>query len=214
MRTSRIDCGFEVKSLDDDGHIEGHGAVFGNVDFGFDRIEKGAFKEFLKSNDEPVPMLWQHMSSEPIGVWDDLKEDSKGLYMAGQINLEVQKGREARSLTKQGAISGLSIGYRAVDYHYEDEVRVLKKLELHETSLVTFPMNPAARVVSAKNMTRKELETELREQLGLTRYLASRAAWAIRDALAEEEKRDSRDDDSLDEANETAQSILQTLRGN
>ena len=200
MKRIWLDCAFDIKATSDDGRIVGHGAVFGNVDLGFDRIEPGAFKETLKDiGAEPIPMLWQHHSWEPIGVWDDMREDRKGLVVEGQINLDVERGREARSLVRQGAVKGLSIGYWPRDFSYEDDVRVLEKVDLHEVSLATFPMNPEARVAGIKNMTRKELESGLRETLGLSRHLASRVGYAVAKELEHADRRDSRDehDDAL-----------------
>ncbi len=182
----RVDCGLEIKAIEDDGFIQGLGAVFGNVDLGFDRLERGAFAATLKKN-KTVPMLWQHADFEPIGLWTAMAESRNGLVVEGQINLETQKGREARALAKQGAISGLSIGYIPRDFEFEEEVRVLKRVDLLEISMVTFPMNPEARVSSLKNMTRRELEVTLRDELGLSRNLASRAGYAITKILSDEE---------------------------
>lgn len=214
MRTIRIDCGFEIKAINDDGHIEGYASVFGNVDHGFDRVERGAFKDWLADSGGVAPILWQHDAREPIGLWHDMDETRKGLYAVGQLNLsqdsggpDVPEAWKARALAKQGAVTGLSIGYHAVDFRFEDDVRVLEKLAVIETSMVTFPMNPEARVTGAKHMTRKELEHELRDRLGISRHLASRAAYALRDEL----KRDSREDSSIEDS---ANTLLQQLRGN
>ncbi len=179
-----VDCGLEIKQADADGYIEGHGAVFGNVDFGLDRIEPGAFTQTLKGLDS-VPMLWQHFSDEPIGVWEGLSEDKRGLVVKGHINLDTQRGREARSLVKQGAVRGLSIGYIPRDFKYEDDVRVLKVVDLLEVSLATFPMNPEARVAGVKNDTYKVLEGRLREEFGMSRRDANKTARFIR-TLGEE----------------------------
>ncbi len=180
MRRLWLDCGFSIKAATDDGHIEGLGAVFGNVDLGFDRIEHGAFRETLKKLKEGVPMLWQHFSDMPIGLWDSLKESSKGLVVEGDINLDVQQGREARSLVKQGAVKGLSIGYIPRDFEFEDEIRVLKRVDLVEVSLATFPMNPEARVAGVKHATRRELERSLKEDYGLNKRSATHVAAVIR----------------------------------
>lgn len=170
MPKVRVDCYLEIKSLGDDGRIEGHAAVFGNVDLGLDRIERGAFRESLRHL-KKIPMLWQHDTRVPIGVWDDMAEDKRGLRVSGDINLETQAGREARSLAKQGAVTGLSIGYIPRDFHFEDEVRVLKRVDVLETSLVTFPMNPEARVAGIKHASLADFERELRE-MGLSRTAA------------------------------------------
>lgn len=180
MRTLRLDCGFEVKSLDENGRIEGYGSVFGNIDFGYDRIERGAFADWIKAGfDGSLPMLWQHESGDPIGIWDDIGENRKGLKMSGQLNLTKDSGSpdvptawKAMALAKQGAVKGLSIGYRPKEYHFEEEVRVLETVDLVETSMVTFPMNPLARVTAVKYATNRDFIQMLREGLGLSREAA------------------------------------------
>jgi len=96
-------------------------------------------------------MLWQHDPAQPIGIWDEVHEDEKGLYVKGRLLLDVAKGREAAALIEAGAIDGLSIGYRTQKASKNDKgQRLLNELELWEVSLVTFPMLPTARV-SAKS---------------------------------------------------------------
>ena len=92
-------------------------------------------------------MLWQHDPTQPIGVWDEVLEDNKGLWVKGRLLADVAKGREAASLIGAGAIDGLSIGYRTVKARKDGKGgRLLLELELWEVSLVTFPMLPDARV--------------------------------------------------------------------
>ncbi len=102
----------EFKSVKD-GVIEGYGAVFGNVDRGYDVVEPGAFTESLKSGPK-VKMLWQHNPHEPIGVWDEVKEDDQGVWVKGHILADVDEGRKATALVRAGAIDGLSIGYKTL----------------------------------------------------------------------------------------------------
>jgi len=208
-----LDCGLEVKAIGDDGHIEGLGAVFGNVDLGFDRIERGAFRATLRKITEGVPMLWQHFSDKPIGVWDSLKETTKGLAVGGQINLDTQQGREARSLAKQGAVKGLSIGYIPKDFEFEDEVRVLKRVDLVEVSLATFPMNPEARVSGVKHATRRELERSLREDYGLSKRCAKHVAAIIRNEIDGEGDTFPDDDESdIESMSERLKQLAQGLK--
>jgi len=207
-----VDCGFEVKAVGDDGHIEGLGAVFGNIDLGFDRIEKGAFRESIKRINS-IPMLWQHLDDEPIGLWESMSESREGLKVSGQINLDTQRGREARSLTKQGAVQGLSIGYIPKDFEFEDEVRVLKRVDLMEVSLATFPMNPEARIAGVKHLPRKLLERSLREDYGLAKYLATKVAAVIRGAAEDDGMRDSRGRDSRNhESNSDLLPVAEQIR--
>ena len=91
-------------------------------------------------------MLWQHDPTRPIGVWDEVREDGRGLWVKGRLLLEVQAAREAHVLLQAGAIDGLSIGYRTLRSEAKGGRRLLHEIELWEVSLVTFPMLPEARV--------------------------------------------------------------------
>ncbi len=126
--------------------ISGYASLFGKSDQGGDTVEKGAYAASL-SKDRSIKMLWQHDPAQPIGVWDEVREDAKGLWVKGRLLTDVAKGREAASLIGAGAIDGLSIGYRTVKARKDDKGgRLLSELELWEVSLVTFPMLPDARV--------------------------------------------------------------------
>lgn len=143
----------EIKALDDAGTFEGYGAVFGNTDQGGDKIAPGAFVESLakhRREGTTVKMLWAHDPSEPIGVWDDLAEDAKGLWGKGRLVLDVSRAREVHALMKAKAVGGLSIGYQTVESIPEGNARVLKRVSLWEVSPVTFPMNGRARIEAVK----------------------------------------------------------------
>jgi HK97 family phage prohead protease len=133
--------------------IEGYASRFGEVDQGGDLVAAGAYSASLAQLTvcgRAVKMLWQHDPSQPIGIWDEVREDERGLYVKGRLLTEVARAREAATLLAAGAIDGLSIGYRTVRAHKnEDGRRVLAEIDLWEVSLVTFPMLPTARV-SAK----------------------------------------------------------------
>jgi uncharacterized protein len=133
--------------------VSGYASLFGKRDQGGDIVQKGAYGASLKAlaaGGRAVKMLWQHDPTQPIGVWDEVREDANGLWVKGRILTEVEKGREAAALLTAGAIDGLSIGYRTVKAERDGKgQRLLQELELWEVSLVTFPMLPEARV-SAK----------------------------------------------------------------
>jgi HK97 family phage prohead protease len=140
----------EDLALGEGARIEGYASVFGRVDQGGDVVQAGAYRRSLAAlaaEGRAVKMLWQHDPAEPIGVWDEVREDDRGLWVSGRILTEVGRGREAAALIAAGAIDGLSIGYRAVKAgRDEGGRRLLAELELWEVSLVTFPMLPEARV--------------------------------------------------------------------
>ncbi len=155
---ARFGDGITVKG---DHEIEGYASLFGACDQGGDVVTKGAYGASLRTmadEDRSVKMLWQHDPAQPIGVWDEVREDARGLWVKGRLLPEVAKGREAAELIAAGAIDGLSIGYRTVKAKKNDKgQRLLTELELWEVSLVTFPMLPSARVVAkSEDMTLEE----------------------------------------------------------
>ena len=137
------------------GHvISGYASLFGARDQGGDVVQIGAYTASLarlSAAGRGVKMLWQHDPAQPIGVWDEVREDGTGLWVKGRILTAVDKGREAAALLDAGAIDGLSIGYRTLKSTKDaGGARLLTELELWEVSLVTFPMLSEARV-SAKS---------------------------------------------------------------
>jgi Escherichia/Staphylococcus phage prohead protease len=131
-------------------NIAGYASLFGLRDKGGDMVMAGAYKRSLAAlfaAGQLVKMLWQHDPGQPIGVWDEVREDSRGLFVRGRILADVARGREAAALVAAGAIDGLSIGYRTLRAQKgAGGGRALCDLELWEVSLVTFPMLQQARV--------------------------------------------------------------------
>lgn len=157
MTTKTLDFGFELKALSDTGKFSGYGSVFGVKDSYDEIVAPGAFAESLAAQKEAgrLPaLLWQHRSGEPLGVYTDMSEDSIGLKVEGQLALTTTRGAEAYELLKMKAISGLSIGFMTREDNYDrvTGIRTLKKVDLWEVSLVTFPANDAARVQGIKSI--------------------------------------------------------------
>jgi HK97 family phage prohead protease len=140
----------EAIEVKDGTEISGYASLFGDVDQGGDVVEAGAYAASLKAVNaagRSIKMLWQHDPAQPIGIWDEVREDARGLWVKGRLLDSVTKGREAAALIAAGAIDGLSIGYRTVKATKNTKgQRLLSELELWEVSLVTFPMLPSARV--------------------------------------------------------------------
>lgn len=146
----------EIKAVSEDGTFEGYASVFGVVDDWDDVVVAGAFKQSLadhKAAGTMPAMLWQHDSTEPIGVWLEAAEDAKGLKVKGQLALATRRGQEAYALLKMKAIDGLSIGFCTVpgtSTYNDDGVRFVAQVDLWEISLVTFPANKVATVTNVK----------------------------------------------------------------
>jgi len=171
------------------GTVEGYGSVYNVLDRGGDIVMPGAFKASIadwKRRKAMPPMLWQHYSSEPIGVWTDMAEDEKGLKVVGQLVLEVPLAAAARALMAAGAIKGLSIGYETVDYEIDRKtgIRRIKKADLWEISPVTFPMNSDAQITGVKGgFDPRELERSLRSDLNLSGAQAVKAVAIVKQHL-------------------------------
>ncbi len=163
----------------EDGTFEGYASLFNRRDSGNDVVLAGAFRESLQARGaQGIKMLFQHDANQPIGVWRSIKEDARGLFVRGQLMLDVARAREVLSLMRTGALDGLSIGFRTVKGHRDRAtgVRQLEKIDLWEISVVTFPMHPEARIASVKSQpfvgappTERSFERWLTRDAGLTR---------------------------------------------
>ncbi len=185
----------EYKALDDGpvGRFSGYGAVFNNIDAYNERLLPGAFEATLsaaRARGRMPAMLWQHDPRQPIGVWRSMREDDRGLYVEGEL-ADTQQAREAYSLLKLGALSGLSIGFSVVKetMNRDEDVRDLVAVDLWEVSAVTFPANTEARVAQVKftgpAMTIREFERFLRDagsfSASQAKAIAARGFKALRD---------------------------------
>lgn len=188
MKQKRLVSPLTIKSLDDEtGKFSGYGSVFDVVDSYSEVVVRGAFNNSL-TNRKPA-LLWQHNSDQPIGVYDVIREDDKGLYVEGRLLKDtVQQAAEAYALLKAGALSGLSIGFSTLKDAMSDDKRTRRLLEvdLWEISLVTFPANDAARIANVKALDglsvetlhkrKKEIEAALRDagaSDSVARYIAA-----------------------------------------
>ena len=198
FETGELDVSFEVKTAEEDdqqGMFSGYGSIFNNKDLGNDVVMQGAFAQSIgRKGAKAVKLLYQHKQDEPIGVFDEIIEDRRGLKVKGRLAMGTQRGREVYELMKMGALDGLSIGYRVepkgYDYDEKRKRRYLKSVDLMEISAVTFPMNPKARIQAVKGAERtvRDWEQFLRDEGSLSRTEAKAAASAVSKAL---EQRDA-----------------------
>ena len=151
--------------------FEGYASLFNVADGAGDVVAPGAFTRSLRKRPaERVRMLYQHFAHEPIGVWEDIREDARGLYVRGRLIEEVQRGRDVRALIAQGALNGLSIGFRAIRAKQDraSGVRTLLEIELWEISIVTFPMLIGSEVTAIG--TKNALASDLRQASAVFGY--------------------------------------------
>lgn len=166
-----------IKAIGEAGTFSGYGSVWNVVDSYRERVAPNAFADSLAelaAKGRRLPILWQHRTGEPIGVWDVLREDEYGLWGEGSLWLDdAPYARIAHRGMKAGAITGLSIGYWVRDDSFDEttRIRTLKALDLREVSIVTDPANDEARVdvvkqklAAGETITEREFGKILRER--------------------------------------------------
>jgi hypothetical protein len=147
----------DIKALpmvgDESGVAEfsGYASTFGNVDRCGDVMAKGCFGAI---DPKSILMLWNHSTSDLIGGYSEMREDDFGLFVKGEVNLGVQRGKEAAALLKAGHLNKMSIGFNippgGADWA-DSGVRTIKNANLLEVSLVPIPANTRASVLNVKS---------------------------------------------------------------
>lgn len=193
-----LDTPTEFKFSGDSGRFTGYASVIGNVDQGGDVILPGAYREFAKTRDGKVLVLYQHNSQAPVGK-ARVQEDSRGLHVDGELVLDDPTAQRAYTHMKAGLLDAMSIGYDVLPggQTIKDGRRELTALKIYEVSLVTFGMNDQARIEVVKSAMScqhpRELEELLRESLALSGRKAkagANALWPILRGSASEDDDD------------------------
>lgn len=205
MLTKNSGLTLDVKALGDDGRIAGYASAFNVVDSYGEMVLPGAFKASLADSrraKKSIKMLYQHDTYQPIGVWDVVEEDSKGLHVEGRLLKDVSpKAAEVYGLVREAALDELSIGYREIETVKLPNALGLKKLDLREVSIVTFgALGRAAHIDEIKSIldggklpTVREFEGLLRDA-GFSRSKAEAIAAAAKPHLRGEPEGKAEDD--------------------
>jgi len=150
--------------------ISGYASLFGQIDLGGDSVIAGAFSaSILQFENGRLPMLFGHETANPIGVWDRITEDSTGLFVSGRLIAGTEQADRTIRLIREGAISGLSIGYRVrrkltSNHNTSAQGRILTELDLWEVSVVAFPMQRTARITQIDDIPNSNLTSDLQPQ--------------------------------------------------
>ena len=139
----------EFKFTEDSGKFKGYASVFGGVDSYRDTILRGAYLDTLKENGMPK-MFYNHAWDMPIGKYSVVDEDTKGLWVEGELTPGHSRAADVRACMLHQTLDGLSIGgmLRKGDYKDgNDGGRIIHKWTvLKEISPVVFPADGAARI--------------------------------------------------------------------
>jgi len=183
MKTKNITVGLKAAGDDQpEGRFTGYASVFGNKDSYGDVIVRGAFAESLQTygaNGAGIPCYWAHQMSDPlmnIGQTVEAREDDHGLKVDVQLDLDNPNGAYTHKLIQEGRVNQMSFAFDVEDYaiaeseehgHYLE----LRKLKIHEVSVVQVGANQATELLDVKDrLTRLKVgdgEAQLRQAASL-----------------------------------------------
>ena len=163
------------------GIFEGYASVFNNTDSDGDIILPGAFKNALANQSRKVAMFFNHKTWDlPVGKWDSLAEDDKGLYVRGQLTPGHSGATDLKAAMQHGTVDGMSVGFSVTkdDYSLGTSGKIFKNIAaLREISVCTFPANELAGVSAMKSVdgieTIRDVENWLRDSVGLSKSQAA-----------------------------------------
>ncbi len=154
-----LDLSFRFEPSADAAEFSGYAVIWGERNSHGEIVERGAFTKTLAAHrsagTKPV-MFWSHNRDDIIGVWDEIREDEKGLLVRGRLLTEISRGREVHEMMKAGAVNGLSIGFRVPPGGEERRsgIRHLRQIDLVEISVVGLPSAGRARITSVRSSGR------------------------------------------------------------
>ena len=147
----------------EDGQFEAYASIFDNVDAYGDIVRRGAFAETLaewQASELLLPLLFGHEMFDPdynIGHVIEAREDERGLWTRCQIDVEAETGkaRQVYRLVKGRRIGQMSFAYDVLDSGTVmvngERVYELRKLKLHEISVVTIGANQETEILAVKH---------------------------------------------------------------
>ncbi|NGE12100.1 HK97 family phage prohead protease [Klebsiella pneumoniae] len=159
------------------GTFEGYASVFNNTDADGDIILPGAFAGVIANQSRKVAMFFNHQTRAiPVGKWDAMHEDDKGLFVRGQLTPGLSLAEDLKAAMQHGTVEGMSVGFSVGpdDYTVGTSGLIFKNISyLREISVCTFPANELAGVTAMKSIDSiksiRDAEGWLRDSVGLSR---------------------------------------------
>ena len=214
-------CEFKFKG-NKEGEFSGYASVWNGNDLVNDTIEKGAFSGSIEK--QMPKMFFNHDHRfVPVGDWIEAKEDDSGLFVSGKIDMNHRDGPTIYSGLLRKAVDGLSIGFEMNKEDFEtkdDGGRIIKRCDLVEVSIVSFPCDESARIADVKSRfakaeTKRDIERLLRDEFGVTKSVAcaflSHAQRVLAGDLSAAEKRINALEATLQKS-KAVQSIYEKLK--
>lgn len=137
----------EIRAEGDGMTLRGYAAIFNSpsqpLPF-IETIQPGAFRDALKSRND-IKLLWNHDTSIVLGSTRAgtlrMGEDAKGLWVENDLP-NTTAGRDAKISIERGDVNAFSFGFRIPvggDEWVSADQRILKRVNIHEVSIVAFP---------------------------------------------------------------------------
>lgn len=152
---------FDLKGHgEDDGFFiySGYASIYDRVDSDRDVIKPGAFVESIaemQQDGRQLPALWQHRYDMPIGIYKEITETEKGLFVRASLPKDDSfvSGRVMPQLRVK-SVASMSVGFILQEWENDarNEVRNITKGRLMEVSLATFPSNEGAVITEVKSV--------------------------------------------------------------
>jgi HK97 family phage prohead protease len=139
---------FEVRETEQGMTFSGYAAVFNSdsqpLPF-IERIAPGAFRGSLRNRND-IKLLWNHDTGQVLGSTRAgnlrLTEDDRGLYVEATLP-RTTLANDVRELVQTGIVDSMSFGFTVArngdEWSSDGAVRTLKRINLHEVSIVAFP---------------------------------------------------------------------------
>lgn len=162
-------CNYEFRAEGEEGIFSGYICLWDQIDSYRTKFAKGAFAKTIKNNFEKIKVFYDH--EKLIGKPLEMREDEKGVFVRGQVNLNTTAGSDVWQFLKDGTLDGLSFRFRATrPDKFENGVRVIQEVEVREFGPVNFQAGERSLITELRaatfdqNLTARQLRDE-RHQL-------------------------------------------------
>ena len=123
------------------GIVTGYLAHFGSKDADGDVIMEGSFTKSVSENGpegtKRIKYLLDHKTDNAVGVFQQLKEDTNGLYYEAKIGRH-QAGRDYLLMVEDEIINQHSIGFKRIKQEVKSDAKYIKEIRLYEGSGLQF----------------------------------------------------------------------------
>lgn len=170
-RQSFLNTNFRTELVDEKLYLEGYFIRFNEETELWPDVYEEVLPESVKESiNNDIRCLFNHDTGSVLGRTSNntlkLTVDDKGVFGSVEVNQEDPEAMSVYSKVKRGDIDACSFGFNVRKEEIEDRDDgttkfVLKDIDLHEVSIVTFPAYPTT-AIAARN---KDIELDKRRKL-------------------------------------------------